>query len=225
MEILNPIPVELDVGSIKKVAHIPGGDSERQVLSLIAAARSVMAAKAVYSVSYIDSKAEDSVTIDGVPFKSKVLRKHFEKVERVFPYVVTLGNGIEDLQKSCGEALEKYYLDLIGNAAVVKAREYLRESLAKRYGLGGLSCLGPGQLQDWPLEEQRRLFGLVGDVESAIGVTLNDSFLMLPRKSLSGIYFPTETTFFACQLCPREQCPSRKAGYDEKLVKEYGVFD
>jgi predicted transcriptional regulator len=39
------------------------------------------------------------------------------------------------------------------------------------------------------------------------------------------MYFPTETTFFACQLCSREKCPSRKAKYDEKLVKEYGIFD
>jgi len=225
MEILNPIPVDVDLRSIEKSAHVPGGDQAKQVLSLITAVRSGMAAKAVYKVSYIDSKEEDSVTIDGIPFKSKVLRRHFEKVERVFPYVVTIGTGIEDLEKSSGDALEKYYLDLIGNAAVVKAREYLKDSLAKRYGLGGLSCLGPGQLQDWPLEEQGRLFGLVGDVESAIGVTLNDSFLMLPRKSLSGIYFPTETTFFACQLCPREKCPSRKAKYDEALLREYGVFD
>lgn len=225
MEILDPIPAEVDLLSIKKSAHIPGGDAEQQVLSLIEAAHSVMAAKAVYKVSYIDSKAENAVTIDGVPFKSKVLRKHFEKVERVFPYVVTIGKGFEELEKSCGDVLDKYTLDVIGNAAVVKAREFLRESLAKRYGLGALSCLGPGQLQDWPLEEQRRLFGLLGDVERSIGVTLNDSFLMLPRKSLSGIYFPTETTFFACQLCPREKCPSRKADYHEELAKECGVFD
>lgn len=225
MEILDPIPVELDVRSIRKSAHVPGGDADKQVLSLIAAVRSVISPRAVYRVSYIDSRAEDVVTIGGVSFKSKVLRRHFERVERVFPYVVTIGAGIEGLEKACGDALEKYYFDLIGNAAVVKARDYLKESLAKRYGLGTLSCLGPGQLQDWPLEEQRPLFGLLGDVESAIGVTLNDSFLMLPRKSLSGIYFPTETTFFACQLCPREQCPSRKAKYNEELAKEYGVFD
>jgi hypothetical protein len=81
--------------------------------------------------------------------------------------------------------------------------------------------MGPGQLKDWPLEEQRPLFALLGDVEGAVGVTLSDSLLMIPRKSLSGIYFPTEIPFMACQLCPKESCPSRKARYDEKLAGEY----
>jgi hypothetical protein len=220
MEILNPIPVQVDPGAIKKMAHLPEGE-ELRLLSLIEAAQSVMAAKAAYKVSYIDAKAEDSLIIGGVLFKSKVLRKHLDKVERVFPYVVTIGKGVEDLEKASGDALEKYYFDWIGNAAVVKARDHLKSRLAKRYGLEGLSYLGPGQLKDWPLEEQKPLFSLLGNVEGAVGVTLSDSLLMLPRKSLSGIYFPTEIPFMACQLCPRDSCPSRKARYDEKLVREY----
>jgi hypothetical protein len=220
MEILNPIAVQVDLGAIKKSAHVPEGE-EHRLQSLISAAHSVMTAKAVYKVSYIDAKAEDSVIIGGVLFKSKVLRKHLDKVQRVFPYVVTIGKGVEDLEKTSGDALEKYYLDLIGNAAVVKARDHLKSRLANRYGLGGLSYLGPGQLKDWPLEEQKPLFSLLGDVERAVGVTLSDSLLMIPRKSLSGIYFPTEIPFMACQLCPKESCPSRKARYDERLAREY----
>jgi hypothetical protein len=223
MEILNPIPIQVDLGSIKKSARVPEGKEEERLLSLLAAAHSVMEARAVYKVSYIDSKAEDSVMIDGVLFRSKVLRKHFDKVERVFPYVVTIGAGLDDMEKALGDALEKYYLDLIGNAAVVKAREQIKKRVGTRYGLQSLSYLGPGQLKDWPLEEQRPLFSLLGDVESAVGVTLSDSLLMIPRKSLSGIYFPTEISFMACQLCPKESCPSRKARYDQKLAGEYGA--
>jgi len=180
-----------------------------------------MAAKAIYRVSYIDSRGEDSIVIEGVQFRSKVLRKHLDKVERVFPYVVTLGTGVRDLEEASGDVLEKYYLDQIGNAAVVQAREHLRDTLAKRYGLGGLSYLGPGQLKDWALGEQKALFSLLGDVESAVGVTLSESLMMIPQKSLSGIYFPTEIPFMACQLCPRESCLSRKARYDERLAREY----
>jgi len=220
MEILNPIAVQVDLGAIKKSAHVPEGEAQR-LRSLISAVDTVMTAKAVYKVSYIDAKAEDSVIIGGVLFKSKVLRKHLDKVERVFPYVVTIGKGVEDLEEASRDVLEKYYLDQIGNLAVVQAREHLKNTLARRYGLGGLSYLGPGQLKDWPLEEQKPLFSLLGDVETAVGVTLSESLLMIPRKSLSGVYFPTEIPFMACQLCPRESCLSRKARYDEKLAKEY----
>ena len=48
--------------------------------------------------------------------------------------------------------------------------------------------------------------------------------LMLPRKSVSGIYFPSEVSFFSCQLCPRDRCDGRKAPYDETLAKQYGVL-
>ena len=219
MEILTPIPVQVEPGHIQKIGHIPEVEGQR-LESLISAVHSVMDAKAVYKVSYIDSKTEDSVTIGGFLFKSKVLRKQLDTVERVFPYVVTIGNGVEKLQKASGDMLEKYYLDLIGNAAVVKAREHLKRRIADRYGLGRLSYLGPGQLKDWPLEEQKPLFSLLGDVERAVGVILSDGLLMIPRKSLSGIYFPTEFPFMACQLCPREDCPSRKAKYEEKLARE-----
>ena len=222
VEILSPIPVQVDLRSVKKSVRIPEKE-EKRLLALIAAAHSAIAAKAIFRVSYVDSRGEDVVVIDGVQFKSKVLRKHLDKVERAFPYVVTLGAGLEDLEAASGDMLEKYYLDQIGNAAVVQAREHLKITLAKRYGLEGLSCLGPGQLTDWPLQEQKPLFSLLGDVESAVGVTLSESLMMIPRKSLSGVYFPTKTTFFACQLCAREECPSRKAKYDERLAREYGA--
>ena len=137
MEILYPIPVEVDLGVIKKTGHVPEGEEEKRLLSLISAAMSVVAAKAVYRASYIDSKGEDSIVIDGILFKSKVLRKHFDKIERVFPYVVTIGNGVEVLERTSGDALEKYYLDLIGNAAVVKAREQLKKQTRQSLWAGG----------------------------------------------------------------------------------------
>jgi len=46
---------------------------------------------------------------------------------------------------------------------------------------------------------------------------------MLPAKSVSGFYFPTEVSFYSCRLCPRKRCESRKAKYDEKLAAKYGI--
>jgi len=62
-------------------------------------------------------------------------------------------------------------------------------------------------------------------LEDLIGVTLTESMLMIPRKSISGIFFPTERMFFSCQLCPRENCPARESSYDETLKEKYGLHD
>jgi len=83
--------------------------------------------------------------------------------------------------------------------------------------------MSPGSLKDWPINEQKKLFSILGDVESSLGVTLTPSFLMIPRKSLSGIYFPSEIPFLSCQLCPRQSCPSRQAAFDHKLAEKYRI--
>ena len=85
--------------------------------------------------------------------------------------------------------------------------------------------MSPGSLQDWPIESQRQLFQLLPEVEASVGVRLNKSFLMIPTKSVSGIYFQTEVSFFNCQLCQRGKCPGRKARYNEDLAREYGIIE
>ena len=49
---------------------------------------------------------------------------------------------------------------------------------------------------------------------------LTDSFLMLPMKSVSGLYFATETSFQSCRLCPRKVCSGRQAPYEPSLWEE-----
>ena len=83
--------------------------------------------------------------------------------------------------------LEQYYLDVIGNIALIKARRFLADQLRSRFALEGMSYMSPGSLKDWPLEEQSPLFLLLGYVASSIRVRLNESLLMIPRKSVSGI--------------------------------------
>jgi len=63
------------------------------------------------------------------------------------------------------------------------------------------------------------LFALLGDATEAVGVRLLDSLLMTPTKSVSGIRFPTEERFESCQLCPRPDCPGRRAPYDATLYE------
>ena len=77
--------------------------------------------------------------------------------------------------------------------------------------------MGSGDATVWPIEQQRQLFALLGDVKSAIGVRLTDSCLMVPNKTVSGIRFPTEKDFRACQVCHRKECPNRSAPFDKAL--------
>ena len=221
METLEQIPLSLDIEEVKRGLRVSNVEQIRPYLEV---AKPLISAKAVFQVSYIDEKLEDAVIIDGVRFKSRVLRKNLEKVGRVFPYVVTIGGGLEQKSGACKDLLEQYYLDAIGNVALREARQHLENHLRSRFALGGVSYMSPGSLGDWPIQEQRPLFLLLKAAEESIGVRLNESLLMIPRKSVSGLYFPTEVTFYNCQLCPRQNCEGRKAPYSEALAKEYGLM-
>ena len=99
------------------------------------------------------------------------------------------------------------------------ATAFFLAEVEKTFHVGASSIKNPGSHPDWPLREQGPLFRLLGDVAGAIGVTLSESFVMLPTKSVSGILFPTDSDFASCQLCPREECPNRRAPYDPGLFE------
>jgi hypothetical protein len=219
MEILGPIGVELDVDTVQKKLHAPG---RRDVEAMVTQALFLAQPRAAFAAAYIDEKGEEEVVVSGRRFRSRVLRKNLDDVGRVFPVVLTVGPQLEQAADS-SDMLARYYLDAIANLILAEARHHLIRHLGKRFGVEKLSWMSPGSLQDWPLEQQRPLFELLPGVEDRLGVRLTDSCLMLPRKSVSGIYFPSESTFFSCRLCPRERCESRKARYDEALVREYGI--
>ncbi len=221
--ILDQIPLELPLGEIRRQLHLKKDHRWDEVKDLIQTALPDIQAKAVFRVCYIDEKQDDNIVIDGVCFKSRVLAKNLATVERVFPFVITIGSHYLAQTDAQEDLVVKYYLDVIGNVAVSAARRFLEKSLQKKYGLEGMSFMSPGSLEDWPLEEQRPLFALFGDGQTPIGVSLNSSCLMIPAKSESGIYFPTEVPFVSCQLCDRRDCPGRKAAYDVKIKAEFGV--
>jgi len=120
--------------------------------------------------------------------------------------------------------LQHYWADKIKEMALRSAVEKGIADINKRYDPGKTSYMSPGSIEDWPLSEQEGLFSLLGNPESAIGVELTDSFLMLPPKTVSRIMFATEKAYENCQLCPRDGCPNRRAPYEADLYeKDYEV--
>ena len=220
MEIISPIPVKLGVEEVQAKLRAP---TPAAIERLLGEALSLAEPKVGFAEAYVEEKGPDEVVISGRRFSSRVLRKNLDGIGRVFPAVVTIGNRLEQKADRAKDLLERYYLDMIGNLILAEARSEASCRICRRFAIDRLSWMSPGSLEDWPIEAQRPLFALLDGVEAAVGVQLTESLLMLPRKSVSGIFFPSETTFFSCRLCPRPHCESRKARYDEKAVKEYGL--
>ena len=223
MPILDNIQIKLDFEAVRKRLHLKRDSELKNLQALVEGAHHMIEPGVLYKVSYIEKKLDNGVVIEGRRLISDVLRKNLDQVERVFPFVITIGNKLGESMDACEDILEKFYLDAIGNVALNQVRLALKDHLKQKYAIKKTAFMAPGSLPNWPIEQQKPLFKLLGDVPGSIGVKLTESLLMVPAKSVSGIYFPTETSFFSCQLCPRERCDSRKAKFSQKLAEEYGI--
>ena len=223
MEVFNSIPVDLELDKVLKFIRIRDSNQqvERMVQGLVEVTRSVAKPKVVYKVSYVDSRDGDTVTIDGVSFTSRVLRINLDQVERVFPYIATCGTELEEIAVPSNDVMKSFCFEEIKIMVLRSAITYFSNHLTEHYALGKMSRMSPGSLESWPVTQQKELFSLFGDVEELIGVRLTKSCVMVPLKSVSGIYFPTEIEFESCQLCPREKCIGRRVSYDPELAKKY----
>lgn len=216
--ILDHIPLQFEFEQICRSLRIKEGSGHLGKLKyLVAQAQDIGKPKGFYRAAFIESRTEDQVVIDGIVLTSRVLRVNLDRVHRVFPYVTTCGVELEEWSRSFDDMLQKYWADVIKEMALRTAIKYLHDHLIEHYHLVRMSRMNPGSLPDWPLPEQRPLFDLLGQGPGSIGIHLADSFLMTPLKSVSGIWFPTEESFESCRLCPRENCPGRRAPYDQNL--------
>jgi hypothetical protein len=217
---LTNIPFDLDDAAILDTVHVEADSPDGQtVCGLLEQARNIGRPKALYKEAFIEAKGAETVTVDGVTFTSRLLRANLDKVERVFPFIATCGGEMDTIDLPAGDFLAEFWWDAIKAVLLQNATKHLNAHLKQRFALEKTASMSPGSgdATVWPIEQQRELFALLGDVQTQIGVELTDSFLMRPNKTVSGVVFPTEVDFRSCQVCRREECPSRSAAFDAGL--------
>ena len=216
-------PISLDGKAVERLRALAVG-CEDELDDMIAESASCASPAALYSVASLD--ADDvSVTVNGVRVKSALMRKNFDGLSRVFPYVCTAGVELEKWSEGySGDPLASYWADEIKKAYLYAVIPEFKNALAVRYAVKGkLPSMNPGSLEkEWPISGQEQLFSMLGGrdtVKELLGVTLTDSYLMLPSKTVSGIYFESESDYENCMLCPRASCPNRRAKFDASKLK------
>ncbi|MBN1583731.1 MAG: vitamin B12 dependent methionine synthase [Anaerolineae bacterium] len=223
LTLLQDIPFHIDLDVLRKRTRVQAdSDHSRELERFAAHAQQIARPKAMVKVAFVEHREDDRVVIDSISFASRVLRVNLENVHRVFAYVATCGTELHEWGQSRQDLLERFWAEKIQEMALGQATQHLGDHITREYQPGSTATMNPGSLADWPLKEQRHLFALLDNRSDEIGVHLSDSFLMTPTKSVSGIRFPTEYDFESCQLCPRPDCPGRRAPYDQHLYdKKY----
>ncbi len=221
--ILDKLTFKPNIVHLMKHLHIKEDTPDAVDFKRLAAeAENIARPKALYKVSLIESRGNDDIAINGRKFKSRVLKVNTEGINRLFPFLVTCGRELANWADSIMDILLNYYANELKLAALRSALRQLEKEIKRRFNPGRMARMQPGSLGDWPIQEQKQLFAILGDTENTIGVRLKSSMLMSPDKSESGVYLENEKGFASCQLCPVSDCPSRKAPYDKDLYeREY----
>lgn len=158
---------------------------------------------------------------NGVVFKSPKLSKTLMHCDRLIAFVATIGDRIErevSLLMGQNRSSEAFILDSMGSMAVEKivATFHDRQTRSLRSeGRNTTLRFSPGYC-DWPVIEQKKLFGLFGGGQLPVELMASD--MMRPRKSISGVFGitppdspPLAYRYNPCNECSRVDCPQRRS--------------
>ena len=137
MEVLDNIRVKLDLEALVKRMRLRSRNEGmlESLRELIELASSVARPKAVYNISRVENKNknDDSLEIGGVRFTSRVLRVNLAEIDTVYPYVVTCGREVDEIDIPSHEFMKYYLMDQIKEMLVRLSLSYLHDYLREKH--------------------------------------------------------------------------------------------
>ena len=218
MEIIDPIPFELDVDDLLETL----GNRrirEKDVLPLIDECNQLIEPKAVYKFVQVTKINNSEIQVDNkYCIKSIILGDSIVNDQKIVPYVVTIGSQLEanSSKESKTNILKAFIMEQIADYSLVKARLQISSLFKEKLGnnINNFSPgTGTGKLFD--INQQEVLFKIIDPTK--IGVHLTPTYLMLPKKSISGFFAATSNEYVACEYCPRK-CEQRRKEYSGEYI-------
>lgn len=171
----------------------------------------------VYSIQ--ETKQGRIILTCGHRFESRKMAHTLKGASQLVCFIATVGASIDsyiDQLMQKGKMADAYIADALGSGAI--------EHVAEKFHNGFRGNIHPEQSVslrfspgycDWQITEQQKIFSLI-DGES-IGVSLQPTSLMAPRKSISAVFgiFPRAGTFDPanhnpCFHCAKKDCIARR---------------
>ena len=153
------------------------------------------------------------IRVAGEEFRTgRIIASQLKRVKSVAIMLATAGDEITLLSRSyssSGDPLKAYIMDVIGSELTEAAADRLHRQLQSRMneeGAGVTNRFSPGYC-GWQVEEQQLIFRIFDN--NRCRITLNESFLMSPVKSVSGIIGIGEGARimpYSCNRCESSEC-------------------
>ena len=161
---------------------------------------------------HFDSEGK-SVGIEGIIFAVRpIIYRQIKDADEVALFICTAGPAIGEMSRRSmkeGDLLKGYIYDVIGSEVVENAADRMQEELKAEAAARGKNItnrFSPGYC-GWDVAEQHKLFSFFRD--NFCGITLTESALMNPVKSVSGIIGIGKDVRYApyqCHVCDDKNC-------------------
>ncbi len=157
------------------------------------------------------------------PVRSRLISGVLSQCDTAVVCAVSLGEQLDEVLRDPSlSAHDQWVFDQVATAAVEAVMDKLEAEittgLQRGYDAGRAltARYSPGYC-DWPLTEQRLMFALLRPEK--IGLTLSESYLMQPQKSVTAVMGIGDAARvakhgIACRRCDRPRCPFRRRAYD-----------
>jgi hypothetical protein len=159
---------------------------------------------------------------DDTRFKGPKLGKALAHADSVCCFLATVGPAVDmEVQRLMQQQryADAYVLDAMGSMSAENVVEQFYQRMARRHKekKGAVTLrFSPGYC-DWSIQEQRPLFKLFANRDT-LEVSLNDSCLMSPRKSVSGLFgllppgvHGADPAYNPCNRCTKCDCIARRS--------------
>lgn len=149
---------------------------------------------------------------------------YMKDADQIALFICTAGEEFTRLTRlynSDGDYLKGFIVDTYGSLVVEKAIEYIQHQLEESVQKSELRITNrysPGYC-NWALTSQQQLFGLLPENECRISLT--ESSLMLPIKSVSGIIGIGKNVIknkYACEICNNQSCVYRNIRQQRQAI-------
>ncbi len=172
-----------------------------------------------YVIEDVKSVRGSQISIEGsISLESGVLARLLERCEKVAIFALTIGSHLEEMVAYLAEnglVLQATVLDAIGSGAAEQLASYVEDSvreLVRSRGLVISRRFSPGYC-DWDVSQQEMVFKAIE--KKTVDIHLTDEYLMIPRKSISGIIGIGSNndaieSYNPCNTCLKADCPGRR---------------
>lgn len=157
------------------------GEADEAIRALLAECLKECEGAFACRVCYAELTKEELFALVQGARESKALQRHLEGGERALLFAATVGLGIDRLiaRYASVSPAKALIFQAIGSERI----EELCDGFCKSKNAGGRFSPGYG---DFPLQAQRDIFRVL-DCVKKIGVSLTDSLLMTPTKSVTAL--------------------------------------